>query len=227
MLKWQQIRFSLLAVIASASLVVLAKSIFDPNVGNPTPFTFPNTIDIANWQPANRSTAIADKDAPRLASKVRYKVGMHYQFAIDRNPIDIDVRYLFRTTGDVTAFLQDYAELKAEPDEIRKGIRYKEGLGHYTIFTVRDRIYLSACINPRGQSTVTTEQFDENMSAYALKPNTIISWLLGQDDLRDRRCLWSQLSTSLEGDSVANAEQKLEKAWISWYEWWKPRFPTS
>ncbi|MEE3718584.1 cyanoexosortase A system-associated protein [Tumidithrix elongata RA019] len=229
MLKWQQIRFSLLAVIASASLVVLAKSIFDPNLGKPTPYAFPETLDIANWVPVNPSTAITDKEItdPNSALKVSYKVGRRYQYAIDRQSIKIDVRYLVRTSGNVVAFLQDYAEIQLKPEELQKGIRHQEGLGYYTLFTYQNRVYLSACINPRGQSTVTVEQFDDNMTAYALKPSTIVSWLLAQADLRDRRCLWSQFSADLEGDSAENIEQKLTKAWISWHEWWKARFPLS
>ena len=85
---------------------------------------------------------------------------------------------------------------------------------------------MTACINPRGISTVTPEQFNDNASDRAMDRAVIISWLLGQKDLRDRRCLWTLMSTPITTNSDLNvANQKLEKMWILWYEWWKPRFP--
>jgi cyanosortase A-associated protein len=50
---------------------------------------------------------------------------------------------------------------------------------------------------------------------------------LGQEGLKDRRCLWAHLSVPLKNSSPEAAYQVLEKAWFSWYQWWQPRFPKS
>jgi cyanosortase A-associated protein len=186
-------------------------------------------VTILNWRPVDRSVTIADKEItePNSASKVSYKVGMRYQFAIAQQIIVVDMRYLVRTTGDVLSFLRDYAQIEVKPEQLQKGIRHRDGVGYYTIFTVRDRVYLSACINPRGHSSVTVEQYDDNMTAHAMQPSTIASWLLAQADLRDRRCLWTQFSTTLEGEGAISVAHRLEQAWFLWYEWWKVRFPVS
>jgi cyanosortase A-associated protein len=220
-----QLRFALLGLVASAGLVVLAKSMLDPNLGQPTPYTFPAIVNLSGWSPTDQGKTLIDRGAVLESAKVHYKVGIRYQYAINRQILDIDLRYLVRTKGDVIAFLQEYTDIKLKPEELQKDLRFRPGLGYYILFTDQNRVYLSACINPRGQSTVTAEQFDQNMTAEALKPSTIASWLLGQADLRDRRCLWTKMSAALDGDLAIAVEQRLENAWFLWYEWWKMRFP--
>ncbi|MBD2176110.1 cyanoexosortase A system-associated protein [Pseudanabaena sp. FACHB-1998] len=102
----------------------------------------------------------------------------------------------------------------------------KDPIGFHVILSSQNRSYLTSCINPRGISTVTREQFDDNGSEQAIDKDVVIGWLLGQKELRDRRCLWTLISTPISSESDREAaNQKLEKIWISWYEWWKPRFP--
>jgi cyanosortase A-associated protein len=79
------------------------------------------------------------------------------------------------------------------------------------------RAYLDACINSRGGSTFTEEQFRANRIQYDVQFNRLLPWLLGQQELRDQRCLWTHLSIPLNQSSPESSYHILENAWFSWY----------
>jgi cyanosortase A-associated protein len=118
-------------------------------------------------------------------------------------------------------------------------IKYQPGIGHYGVLTHKDaktqtsRAYLSACINPQGESTATEQQFTHNLSK-GWQPSQVGSWILGQKSLIDRRCLWTLMSVPVQTDSKAapatarsteQAYKTLETAWVSWYQWWRENYP--
>ncbi|NUN63982.1 cyanoexosortase A system-associated protein [Pseudanabaena biceps] len=224
-----QLRFQLLAVLASGSLLILGRSLFDGNIGKPTPFTFPNQIEFgqAPTQILMVKPPEPIVDSKNFFGKPRFLSGNRYKYLIDSLPMDIDLRYAVGTEGELRVFLKELADIEISEDQIlQKSVR-KDPVGYHLIFDHQDRTYLTACINPRGISTVTKEQFDDNASNQVMNRDVIIGWLLGQSDLRDRRCLWTLISTPSTSSSDRNTiNQKLEKTWILWYEWWKPRFPT-
>jgi len=84
---------------------------------------------------------------------------------------------------------------------------------------------LRSCINPRGPGVITYEQFIQNRYTYDWQPSRLLPVLLGQEPLRDHRCLWTYLSLPLENLSEQQAYSILEEVWLSWYQWWHPRFP--
>jgi len=216
----QKLRFGLLAILVAGSLLIFLRSLIDSNIGKPTPAVFPDRIELAQAKFTQSETLIDTKD---FFFKPKYLSGHHYKFVVDNQPIDIALRYAVGTEGDVPIFLKELGNIDMSEDEIRQKIVRRDPIGYYAMFTYQNQAYLTACINPRGISSVTKEQFDDNASDRAMDREVIISWLLGQKDLRDRRCLWTLMSTPLAADKDSN--QKLEKIWISWYEWWKPRFP--
>ena len=227
--KSQKFRFGLLAILVSSSLLILGRSLFDGSIGKPTPFVFPNQIEFTQAQ-----TKLSEDQPPEdivdtkdFFGKPRYLSGKKYKYLLDNLPIDISLRYAVGTEGDLFTFFKGLTNIEISEDELRQKSIRKDPTGYYASFTYQNRAYLTACINPRGISTVTKEQFEDNASDRALDRDVVIGWLLGQKDLRDRRCLWTVMSTPITSDGDRNAiNQKLEKTWISWYEWWKPRFPT-
>ena len=112
-------------------------------------------------------------------------------------------------------------------------VRYTESIGYYALFVDQERAYLSACINPRGGSTLTREQFMNNRNNYDITRDRIVSYLIGITDLRDIRCLFTIISVPLENKQIGNfnnnsldvSYQKLEKAWSDWYNKWEDNFP--
>jgi cyanosortase A-associated protein len=135
------------------------------------------------------------------------------------------MQYLLDTNGDFKQFIEDHTSIAAPASQILKSVRYRDGVGFYGLSHYGGRAYLSACITPMGESTLTREQFRQALAAYDQQPRRLLAWLLAQDDLRDRRCLWSHLSLPTADGSPEIAYQKLETTWLAWYKWWKPRFP--
>jgi len=72
--------------------------------------------------------------------------------------------------------------------------------------------YLNACINSRGGSTFTKEQFNYNRIHRDTQFNRLLAWLLIQQPLRDKRCLWTHLSIPLNRSSPESAYVILENA---------------
>jgi cyanosortase A-associated protein len=188
---------------------------------------FPEQIEFVKTSKVSesqKSAVIIDSQA--FYGKPRYLSGQKYQYLIDDIPVEISLRYLIGTEANLFILIKELGNINLKEDELSQKIVRKDPIGFYAIFPYQNRLYLTACINPRGISTVTQEQFNDNTSDRALDREVIISWLLGQKDLRDRRCLWTLISTPIKAESdLKDTNQKLEKIWISWYEWWKPRFP--
>ncbi len=221
-----RLQFTAAIAITLAASTVLVKAALDPNLGKTTPYLPPETLAIENWEQIG-SRPLSDPESNRLASRVRTNTGRGYEFKVDNLPIAIEVRYLVRTTGDVPALLEDFARLKGLEKEILRGIQPapKPQDGYYTIFQANQRAYLGACINPRGYSTVTKEQFEENMSIQARNPVVFLNWLGGQADFRDRRCLLTLISIETDTANFTKNKQELDRIWQKWYTFWDKRFP--
>ncbi len=226
--KDQKIRLGLLIFLISSSFLVLGRSLVDGSIGKPTPFIFPDRIEFVQDQTKQLETKPPENivDTKEFFGKPKYLFGKKYSYLVDEMTVDIALRYAVGTDGDLFSFLKGMANIEISEDELRQKSVLKSPIGYYATFTHQNRAYLTACINPRGISTVTKDHFEDNASDRAMDRDVIIGWLLGQKDLRDRRCLWTLISTPITSDSDLNiTNQKLEKVWFLWYEWWKFRFP--
>ncbi|MEM9006273.1 MAG: cyanoexosortase A system-associated protein [Cyanobacteria bacterium P01_F01_bin.86] len=184
-----------------------------------TTFTFPNeALTLENWTPQNNQ--IPASPASENSSLVAAK---QYRYHQDRYNLDLDIRYLINTSANLPKLLQ--RQIGITPSLITQ--HHEKGVGFYGLFTTEEKTYLSACINSRGASSLTKEQFAQNRLLHDLHPSWSIPWLLGQNPLTDRRCLWTTLSIPLEDLSPEEAYPLLESAWIQIYDWWAPRFPES
>jgi cyanosortase A-associated protein len=226
-LKQERIRIGLLGVVFSGALIIFGKSLFDPNLGKPLSVNYPERIELTSAQPLPPDLPVQIIDEQKFYNKPKYLSGHRYKYVFDGININIDLRYAYRTNGDVFLFLRELAKIDFDTDKMRSQVS-KNDLGYYFTFEHQDRLYLTACINPRGVSTVTTEQFEDNASERALDGDVLMSWLLGQKDLRDRRCLWTLMSTPKPANGDRQViEQKLQTVWSLWYGWWQNRFPYS
>jgi cyanosortase A-associated protein len=218
MFYWKQARITFLIAIFGSVFFVLGKSILAPSVtkyATAALFVFPANVPLEGWQPlASRPTSESNSE---LLQAIAQK---HYRYDRDGLVLDIEMRYFTGSDGDVRGFLRHYTSLVSSPI-----LRQQEKIGFYGLVADRQRAYLSACINPRGGSTVTDRQFKQNRYRYDVQLNRLLPWLLGEEPLRDNRCLWAHLSVPLEKNSPETAYQVLEDVWFSWYEWWHIRFP--
>ncbi len=215
---WKTVQTSLLVTTFGGVLLVLGKSILYPNAGvyRETPFVFPATVPLPDWQPLASSS---------LNNHKNELSGKHYRYVQKDLPLDIEMRYLTNIDGDVNAFIKQYAPHSSSEGQLRGVVRQQEGVGFHRLFVEKGRVYLSACINSNGGSTVTSKQFRQNRNTHDLNFNRLLVWLLARGKLRDERCLWAHLSVPLKNSSEQETYPILEKAWVSWYQWWSPRFP--
>ncbi|MCT7968579.1 cyanoexosortase A system-associated protein [Laspinema sp. D1] len=217
---WKPLRIFLLALTFSSVLVVVGKSLLysNPDKGPSADFSFPPDIPLTEWQPLE-SDSLPVQNTSNLISARVYR----YQHQQNKFSLDIEMRYVIDTDGDIKTMLNKHLNSETYPGKLT--IHHQEGIGFYGLAATTERAYLSSCINPYGGSTVTAEQFRNNRNTYDLQVSRLVPWLLGQQELRDFRCLWTVLSMPLEDTTAEQAYPVLEKAWVSWYAWWQPRFP--
>lgn len=221
----KKLRILLLAVIFGSVFFFLGRTILVSTAGKVKviPFDFPTNIPLTEWQLKNSRPL-----TPLVVESPSYLSGRQYQYIQNDLTLDIEMRYLVNTKGDVKSFVQDYSSIPLSPGQSL--LRQRSGIGFYNLFTYQQRAYLSSCINSGGGSTVTASQFIRNRYMYDTIydmgfKERLIPWLQGRRGIRDMRCLWAQLSIPLSNSSPEGDYQTLEKVWFAWYQWWLPHFP--
>ena len=223
----QKFRRPILAVNFLFALLTLGKVILDPTIGNLPNLAFTVDVSLPGWR-LLESKAINPKHPDSLFSQ-------HYRFIQKDYLLDIEMRYLTNTDGDVANYIQKYTSINREGDVATPGLRQRlslalhqqESVGFYSLFVHEDRAYLTACINPRGGATVTSEQFSQNRYTYDLDLKRILLWFVSRVDIWEDRCLWSHLSIDIKNNSLEHTYSVLENAWISWYKHWRMQLPSS
>lgn len=231
----EKIRISLLAVICGSVFFALGKTVLYPvvsssRIANSTVTPLIPTVPLPEWQasssrpvqvPSSRLADPAD-NKPKLLS------ARQYQYIQNNLSLDIEMQYVVNSSGKfTTSFIKNYSPIEPSLKQLSLVSRYRAGIGFYNLFAYRERAYLSACINPRGGSTVNRPQFMQNRFIYDMRLERLIPWLQGQQPLHDRRCLWAYLSIPFQNSSPQDAYRVLETVWFPWYQWWYPRFPKS
>lgn len=212
-MRWKNIRLTLLFLTFTSTVLFLGKVIWFPvsNKSDATSFVFPEKIPLPQWQQATSSLIL--QPTPKNLEITAQK---SYRYTQNHLPVDIEMRYV--KSGDVPLFIKTFNSISSSAI-----VRQHKEIGFYGLGIDQQKAYLSACINPQGNSTFTSEQFNQNL--YNLNSKNILSWLQGGRNLKDQRCLWTHLTVNLENSSPETAYQILENAWFSWYRWWKPQFP--
>lgn len=214
---WKPLRLSLLAITCGGVLFVTLKSILVPATKpSPSPFEFPQSVPLTNWQAVESSPLQVSQDSNILAARL-------YRYQKNGLPLEIEMRYVVNTNGSVEGMMRGHSILKSSPGKLT--VDQIEGVGYHGFLVRENRVYLNTCINPRGGSTVTDEQFRYNRNTYDIELGRLLPWLVGQASLQDVRCLWTQMSIPLQQETPKDAEKMLETAWVSWHRWWQPRFP--
>ena len=215
---WQPARMTLLVLSFSGALFVLGKAFLTPKATETqASYTFPGTIVLPDWQ-AVSSTVL--QPIPEAIA------GQEYQYRRRDQLLKVELRYM-AGDGDVNRFL--FVHTPVRQDNNRLLLKYQPTIGFYGVLPHQGRAYLSACISPRGESTVTAQQFVQNLRTHDLTLTRILPWLSGKQPLLDRRCLWTLMSVpaaNADAATLDNAYKTLETAWFSWYRWWQPNFPS-
>lgn len=221
-----QYRNNFLSLTCIGICLATIYSVIQPTVGNRqvSPFSFPDTIPLESWNLV-KTEPIVNSKKEKTKQEELIASGQSYIYNKDNLALKVEMLYLVGTRGNVHGVLKK--EIDISEELLKKADTKKlENFGFYKIFSDRNSSYLSTCINPRGQTTVTQKQFAQNRYAHDLKPTLVLRWLLGQDTIRDRRCLLINLSIPLDNLSPEIAYEILEEVWQDWYSWWQPQFPT-
>jgi cyanosortase A-associated protein len=230
----EKVQVLLLSVIFCSVFLVLGRRILSPTTGNSkvtnTPissFVFPSAVPLPQWQLLTSSPLAVTIVKNPKPEGTKYLSGRYYRYMQKGQTLDVEMRYMVHTDGDVKSFIKDYSSMPPS-GQLTFIFRHRQGIGFYSLFAYQQRTYLSACINSRGGSTVTPSQFTLNRYIYDyfydMRFTRLLSWVLGQQVIPDERCLWANLSIPLKNSSQTDANRILETAWLNWYQWWRPRF---
>ena len=220
-----QYRNNFLSLTCIGFCVATIYSLIQPTVGNRpvSSFSFPERIPLQSWQLV-KTESILNSQSEIKKQEELIASGKSYTYSNDRLSLEIEMLYLVGTRGNVHSVLENQIAIPAKV--LKKAETQKlENVGFYTIFSDRHRAYLSSCINSRGNTTVTQKQFSQNRYAHDLKYSLLLPWLFGQETIRDRRCLLTNLSIPVENLDPEIAYEILQSAWKDWYSWWQPKFP--
>jgi cyanosortase A-associated protein len=150
-------------------------------------------------------------------------MGRRYQYRQNRQELEVEVRYERYTDSNISRLLNIYTSIKGAA--LTLNAKRQEGIGYYALLQHEERAYLSACLNPIGESTITQQQFTQNRYQHGWSIRRVFFWAIGQDDLIESRCFWTLLSTPVPADADATAleraDKTLESAWFDWYRWWR------
>ena len=214
-------RGAIVFATAIVSVVVLSKSLAYPTIRSTSisKFVFPKSIPLSQSQ-----LVFSGAVNPYLVQTPAYIAGdfiagKHYRYLYDEKYLDIEIRYLNNTNGDLKSFIT------SQTGELLPMLKENSN-GFYSIYNDENKVYLSACINSRGGSTVTNDQFNRNRLTYDLRFTRLIKWLLGKKDLKDRRCIWTHISIALDNNThIEKTYKDLEEIWTDWHTWWQVNFP--
>lgn len=215
-------RTLLLAVTAIATAFTFGKSIVNPTTISPVDlnYTFTDAVSLSQWQLATRKPLTPHQNQPAEYITGNFITGKNYSYQKQQQTLEIEMRYFADTNGNLKDFIT------SQTGELSTVLRGDSDRGSYSIYTHENKAYLNACINPRGKSTVTSDEFNRNLMAYDTRLSNIVPWLLGKAEFRDKRCLWANLSIHLDNNiSVDDTYNNLEIAWFDWYDYWQANYP--
>ena len=224
--QWQQQRQILLAIAFAGVVLALGRISFGSTPGQRSlsAFAFPSTVALPEWQLID-SYAL-DRATTQPVSSYDTAIASHkYLYKQKEQLLTIEMRYMGSNLGNLEEYLNFHAAIKISAAQLTQNLRHREEIGFYSLFAYAGRSHLAACINPRGGSTITGDQFLANRYAYDFQLQSLLLWLLGKAGLPDKRCLWVVLSMPQNRASIEATYPVLERAWRSWYQWWSSRFP--
>ncbi len=223
-MKSERLKLGLLAFLFSATSLTLIEIWTDerPSLQSKTP-PLPKQIDLDGWQFKNSSVLpFPNKERlERITSLLQQ--GRLYQYQRREVPLTVELWTIENTNGDVSAYIDAYAQKTIAPGRQHVDLRYRRGIGFYGILETEDRRYLSSCINVIGESTLNISQFTQARFQRELTLPQITNWILGQKSLFRKQCLWSHFSILNTGHAEKEIST-LETVWFDWHQWWHSNY---
>ena len=225
MTRWQQHRQILIALTFASICITLGRISLDPSAGKRSlaTFNFPSVVPLPGWQLLESFPLAKPLPSPYKFSAIVLS-SQKYLYKRDKHQMEIAMQYEASASGELQDYFLRWTSVEL-PQAKQLQFRQQPGIGFYSLFVHKGRSHLATCINPQGNSTVTKEQFLANRYTYDFQLQRLLSWLIGESSLPDKRCLWVHLSVPLKQGSVEATYPVLEQAWQPWFRWWRDRFP--
>lgn len=184
----------------------------------------PDRLSLNGWHTAEATSIKSPRPSDALLTSGSGLVQSRKQYRLLKNnqQLEIQMHYVINTKGEP---ITEVESTKTRVKDIQKKIIELNGIGYYYLKNDGNLAYLTACINPRGGSTVTSAQFNQNRSNHDFTWSRVVPWVLGKEILKDNRCVWVQLSTRLNGANDESAYRLLESVWADNYTAWQSQFP--
>jgi cyanoexosortase A len=199
-------------ILTAISLIATRKSINNPNI-------LPQQFTLNKWQQIKFTSLAEQKIYINSENFFTFQSGKDYNYLSQNQQLQLQIRYMTNTRGNQNPFLDGKKQDSLK--NIQKQVMYSPEIGYYIIYEDSKQAYFTACVNPRGGSTVNSTQFMQNRYKYDLTMSRVLPWLFGQDVLRDDRCLWTQLSVPLNGVSASSIYPVLQSIWLDNYPKWQ------
>lgn len=213
---WPSLRRLLLGTTLASVLLTLGWTIATPKA--PTSLSqpdLPTHLPLPNWQ-ALPSQPLTTPTAP-----IPTLTGRQYLYRQGKTLLTIEMRYLVHSYVDIATLVRQSPGVSQRSPLV---LQEHPDIGFYSLAHDSQRAYLQACITPTGRTTVTGQQFQQNQNTPTLLSRRLLPWILGQQELRDWRCLLTSLSLPLNATSGSTPHDQLIGLWPTWYQQWRDRF---
>lgn len=203
----------LLACLSVTVFIILGRSLIDPNWGKSKSVSFPEDIALPQWSQLKSTPISLEYSVYNRQEKV---LGRQYTYIRNSQapqvPLTVEIFYWSSPSGQMEDFFMYYSHKKAKFTVIDMDVRQKSQ-SFYGLYRDRNTAYLSSCINPLGNSTVTNAQFLANRNNYDLKSSRWVGVALGLKRLRNWRCLWVNIAVSSNINDTNKSYKTLNDAW--------------
>ena len=203
----------LLGILTTFVFVVIGRSLIDPNWGKLKAINFPEKISLPEWsEPISNSTAIEYTAVE--GEKKKQILGRTYKYSKNSKTLTLEIFSWNTPDGNMYGFFEIYRQKENEKNKVPSMDIKQKSESFFGLYYSQNAAHLTSCINPRGASTITNEQFRHNRSLYDLNPNRWLGVLLGTARLREWKCLWVNLSIPCSLKDVDKCYTILTTAWL-------------
>lgn len=226
-------------LIIGISLIIILFNFwfyYGAKLGQIATYSFPQQIPLPGWQltssepvsipqkEQNLPQQTRDMEADQMEAGSRDDILSGQIYHYRKTGQDLTVNFYYIPSSSSLGNIQYYYNSLAFLPDLPKLIEPLEKInpkGYHLQFSSGGKNYLTACINSMGKSTATVSQFIAYFYRPYLNPSQWLNLFNGKQTLRDKRCVWGQLSLSKADGSDA----ELEAVWQTLLSYWQGNFP--
>ncbi len=214
----------LLPIAGVTMAITTVLTILVPQIGRReiSPLQFSSQLNLSDWEQENSISLVTTPQTELTHHRLRS--GRKYHYKKQQRQVEAALRFISPTFGNIEKYLQKTYDKTFQIAYQQGQTNYLPSFGYYRLFKDEKQAYLSACLTPTFESTVSQRQYVSQANRQVFNWQTLIPRLLGEKSLRERRCLWVNLSTPLNSNSPETSYQLLESVFKTGYPKWQGLF---